>query len=388
MYLASPAPSPAIVNNAPPPNFREISTLASWTVSSSKPGCSIPQLRHPSTSLFWQSDGPQPHYLNIHFFKLVRIVGLRLYLDFEADESYTPTRIVLLAGSGMNDLVEWGEMKLENPRGWIWADFEGVRDPETDSESGSAMDSDGSEDDDDDEAADDNTGHPAAIGQGQNIPAALPQHPHRDEEENDDTQNEDFENALPVATTPLNTTIATPTTSQLQPSAFTPITQPPQQQSMAVTSSLPRPHPRVPFTPLDPSTSNQVARRRRRRSKPPKLPLLRCHLIQVKILENHQNGKDTHLRGLQVFALDEYGKQTSGVRVADGGGGGGGGQDAGAGAGVERDARRRLITGADADADGLDLRSRVGANGRSTARRGLDSAMLAGSEWMGEPVLR
>lgn len=26
--------------------------------------------------------------------------------------------------------------------------------------------------------------------------------------------------------------------------------------------------------------------------------------MQVKILENHQNGKDTHLRGLQVFARD------------------------------------------------------------------------------------
>ncbi|KAF2828178.1 galactose-binding like protein, partial [Ophiobolus disseminans] len=106
--------------------LREISTLASWTVSSSKPGCSIPQLRDPSPNLFWQSDGPQPHYLNIHFFKLVRIVGLRLYLDFEQDESYTPTRIVFLAGSGMNDLVEWGEMKLESPRGWVWADFTGM----------------------------------------------------------------------------------------------------------------------------------------------------------------------------------------------------------------------------------------------------------------------
>ncbi|PSN75019.1 galactose-binding like protein, partial [Corynespora cassiicola Philippines] len=139
--------------------LREISTLASWTVSSSKPGCSVPQLRSPSTSLFWQSDGPQPHYLNIHFFKLVRIVGLRLYLDFDLDESYTPTRIIFLAGSGNNDLVEWGEMKLEQPRGWVWADFSGM-------------------------------------------------------------------------------------------------------------------------------------------------PVLRAHLVQIKILENHQNGKDTHLRGLQVFAKD------------------------------------------------------------------------------------
>ncbi|KAF1914482.1 galactose-binding domain-like protein, partial [Ampelomyces quisqualis] len=110
--------------------LRDISTLASWSVSSSKPGCSVPQLRHPSTNLFWQSDGPQPHYLNIHFFKQVKIVGLRMYLDFEQDESYTPTRIVFLAGTGGNDLVEWGEWRGEGPRGWVWVGFDGVDDNE------------------------------------------------------------------------------------------------------------------------------------------------------------------------------------------------------------------------------------------------------------------
>ncbi|KAF2849199.1 galactose-binding like protein, partial [Plenodomus tracheiphilus IPT5] len=176
--------------------LREISTSAAWNVSSSKPGCSVPQLRHPSTSLFWQSDGPQPHYLNIHFFKLVRIAGLRLYLDFEQDESYTPTRIIFLAGSGMNDLQEWGEMRLESPRGWVWADFSGTQPPPT-------------------------------------------------------------------------------------------------------TTITPRSQPRHPFTPLSPNTPHN--HHHRRRNKPPKTPILRAHLVQIKILENHQNGKDTHLRGLQIF---------------------------------------------------------------------------------------
>lgn len=36
-----------------------------------------------------------------------------------------------------------------------------------------------------------------------------------------------------------------------------------------------------------------------------KRPALRAFLIQVKILENHQNGKDTHLRAVQLFAKDE-----------------------------------------------------------------------------------
>ena len=31
---------------------------------------------------------------------------------------------------------------------------------------------------------------------------------------------------------------------------------------------------------------------------------LRCMLLQMRILENHQNGKDTHLRGLQLFSVD------------------------------------------------------------------------------------
>ena len=32
---------------------------------------------------------------------------------------------------------------------------------------------------------------------------------------------------------------------------------------------------------------------------------LRCFLLQIRILENNQNGKDTHLRGFQVFGKDE-----------------------------------------------------------------------------------
>ncbi|KAL8664274.1 MAG: hypothetical protein Q9202_003224 [Teloschistes flavicans] len=33
-----------------------------------------------------------------------------------------------------------------------------------------------------------------------------------------------------------------------------------------------------------------------------------CHLVEVRVLENHQNGKDTHMRGIQIFSLaDEKG---------------------------------------------------------------------------------
>lgn len=78
---------------------------------------------HQSTSLFWQSDGPQPHLLNIHFFKMVEIAGVRIYLDFDLDESYTPTKIAFLAGTGYADLQEWCVMSFEQPRGWVDVDF-------------------------------------------------------------------------------------------------------------------------------------------------------------------------------------------------------------------------------------------------------------------------
>lgn len=41
--------------------------------------------------------------------------------------------------------------------------------------------------------------------------------------------------------------------------------------------------------------------------------VLKCMVLQVRITENHQNGKDTHVRGFQVFSRDEKsrkGKET------------------------------------------------------------------------------
>ena len=32
---------------------------------------------------------------------------------------------------------------------------------------------------------------------------------------------------------------------------------------------------------------------------------VRARVLQVRVSENHQNGKDTHVRGIQVFAKDE-----------------------------------------------------------------------------------
>ncbi|EHY54855.1 hypothetical protein ABEF95_005586 [Exophiala dermatitidis] len=121
--------------------LRDISSLATWTLSSAKPGCALPQLRNPSPALFWQSDGPQPHTLTLHFFKLVAIVKMRIYLDFELDESYTPTKMKFYAGMSEGSLVEFGSWEvtettdpetgethssIEGVRGWIDVPLKGV----------------------------------------------------------------------------------------------------------------------------------------------------------------------------------------------------------------------------------------------------------------------
>ncbi|EXJ93356.1 hypothetical protein A1O1_01748 [Capronia coronata CBS 617.96] len=121
--------------------LRDISSLATWTLSSAKPGCALAQLRNPSSALFWQSDGPQPHTLTLHFFKLVAIVKMRIYLDFELDESYTPTKIKFFAGMSEGSLVEFGSWEvtettdpetgethssIEGVKGWIDVPLKGV----------------------------------------------------------------------------------------------------------------------------------------------------------------------------------------------------------------------------------------------------------------------
>ncbi|RAR11361.1 anaphase-promoting complex subunit 10 [Stemphylium lycopersici] len=352
--LASPSQANPLPNlDPPPPYLREISTLASWTVSSSKPGCSIPQLRHPNTNLFWQSDGPQPHYLNIHFFKLVRIVGLRLYLDFEQDESYTPTRIIFLAGSGMNDLQEWGEMRLESPRGWVWADFASVGD----------IDSNGSDDDEDEDAGGDGSRAGDASQRMTTDPSTLPNGGGaRPNDASSDSENAaphdqpDMDFHTPVQTqqqlhTPLppSSSLDAHHTHDLRNAHQTP------QNTLSTptlnhtsTPTLPRPYPRAPFTSLSPQQPLPHARPAPR-PRIPKMPVLRAHLVQIKILENHQNGKDTHLRGLQIFARND---EDGGASGAGGGRGGGGGESAGVQRRMERGVRA-VVGGAGSGMDVL-----------------------------------
>ncbi|EPS41042.1 hypothetical protein H072_5072 [Dactylellina haptotyla CBS 200.50] len=121
-------PHGAGANQASPSlaGLKEIGHLASWTVSTSKPGCGVAELRSEDTNLFWQSDGPQPHLINIHFAKRVFVKRIRIFLDYTQDESYTPTKIAIYAGTGYHDLQEVCVLEFSQPVGWQEAPLESV----------------------------------------------------------------------------------------------------------------------------------------------------------------------------------------------------------------------------------------------------------------------
>eukprot|EP00287_Rhodomonas_sp_CCMP768_P008166 CAMPEP_0196737732 /NCGR_PEP_ID=MMETSP1091-20130531/15368_1 /TAXON_ID=302021 /ORGANISM="Rhodomonas sp., Strain CCMP768" /LENGTH=210 /DNA_ID=CAMNT_0042081623 /DNA_START=123 /DNA_END=755 /DNA_ORIENTATION=+ len=98
---------------------REIGGEAVWTLSTAKPGNGVEQLRDNNTETYWQSDGPQPHLVNIQFHKKVSIQEICIYCDFKHDESYTPSKISIRAGTHFHDLQEVKEVTLEEPTGWL-----------------------------------------------------------------------------------------------------------------------------------------------------------------------------------------------------------------------------------------------------------------------------
>lgn len=106
----------------------DIGNLASWTVSSYKTGLGVEALCEDDPTKFWQSDGPQPHYIDIHFSKRVSVERISIYLDFLLDESYTPSKFQILSGTGYHTLQEVVAVELSEPRGWCHVTMDGVRD--------------------------------------------------------------------------------------------------------------------------------------------------------------------------------------------------------------------------------------------------------------------
>lgn len=108
-------------------NLVDISNLAAWSVSSFKPGHGVKALQQDDANSFWQSDGGQPHYIDVHFSKRVSLQRVSLYTDFIADESYTPSKLALFCGTGYHDLQQVLTTQLSEPRGWVHLELSPLR---------------------------------------------------------------------------------------------------------------------------------------------------------------------------------------------------------------------------------------------------------------------
>ena len=97
----------------------EVGHDAVWSLSTAKPGNGVEQLRDDNNDTYWQSDGPQPHLINIQFHKKTRVSNILIYTDFKHDESYTPAKISIRTGSTFHDLQEIHVQELHEPSGWM-----------------------------------------------------------------------------------------------------------------------------------------------------------------------------------------------------------------------------------------------------------------------------
>uniref|UniRef100_A0A6B2LMD9 DOC domain-containing protein n=1 Tax=Arcella intermedia TaxID=1963864 RepID=A0A6B2LMD9_9EUKA len=76
-------------------------------------------MRDDNLDTYWQSDGEQPHYINIQFMKKMMIEEIAIYLSYKLDESYTPQTISIRQGTTFHDLQEIKLVTYEQPEGWV-----------------------------------------------------------------------------------------------------------------------------------------------------------------------------------------------------------------------------------------------------------------------------
>lgn len=98
---------------------REVGASAVWTLSSSKEGNGVVQLRDDNMETFWQSDGVVPHTITLQFQTKVRISDVALFLDYKSDESYAPEIVEVRGGVHLQDLREIVRVQLKEPVGWV-----------------------------------------------------------------------------------------------------------------------------------------------------------------------------------------------------------------------------------------------------------------------------
>lgn len=108
-------------------NVTNISNFGYWKPSSSKQNFEIKNALNDKLEDFWQSDGVQPHYVDVYFSKGVEIKKIAIFLSTIADESYTPRLINIYAGHSESDLCFYKTLMIESVNGWVGLTFEDNR---------------------------------------------------------------------------------------------------------------------------------------------------------------------------------------------------------------------------------------------------------------------
>ncbi|XP_037601716.1 anaphase-promoting complex subunit 10-like [Cebus imitator] len=84
----------------------ETGSLAVWFLSSCRLGFIVDQLRVDNLETYWQSDGSQPHLVNVQFRRKTTVKTLCIYASYKSDESYTPSKISASVGNNFHTLQE------------------------------------------------------------------------------------------------------------------------------------------------------------------------------------------------------------------------------------------------------------------------------------------
>ncbi|XP_058089087.1 anaphase-promoting complex subunit 10-like [Magnolia sinica] len=85
-------------------DLREMGKKAVWSVSSCKPGNGIHSLHDDNLDTYWQSDGAQPHLINIQFQKKVKLQEIKTV------EVVKPVGWVYISLSGTDP--RWGTVTI------------------------------------------------------------------------------------------------------------------------------------------------------------------------------------------------------------------------------------------------------------------------------------
>lgn len=118
-----------VLGSALEDEVREIGHTAVWSLSSCKAGFGVEQLLDDNLVNYWQSDGPQPHLINVQFRKRTTVRFVSIYTDYKSDESYTPSKISVRIGNDPHDLRQIELLELGEPSGWINIELGDVNNP-------------------------------------------------------------------------------------------------------------------------------------------------------------------------------------------------------------------------------------------------------------------